>query len=153
MKTLKIITLSMMLTFAFTGCKQEKSDSHDHDAMVVSEGEENHANEDNNEPIALNDGKKWEANAEMKPFIMKGEALVAEYDGDYKMLAENLTDQNNQLIKSCTMEGTSHDELHKWLHPHLEMVKELKDMDDQAIADAKVKEIKTSYDSYHQYFE
>lgn len=59
-------------------------------------------------------------NDEMKPFVAKGEGLVTTYlqssQTNYNKLAQKLKDQNNQLIKSCTMKGKSHDELHKWLH-------------------------------------
>src|SRR5690606_9551361 len=69
-----------------------------------------HPNEDS-EAVELNLGERWLVNEEMKPFVSKGEELVNKYiqDGksDPKMLADQLKDQNNQLIKSCTMEGKS----------------------------------------------
>ncbi len=167
MKTVKMILLSVAFTAALVSCKNEAAN--DADAIVLTEDETNHdehamENHDDmehhdvdesvvSEPISLNDGEKWVVNEEMKPFVSQGENLVNTYDGDHKALAVNLTEQNNQLIKSCTMEGTSHDELHKWLHPHLEMVKELGDMDHQEAADKQVDEIKNSYQVYHEYFQ
>ena len=92
----------------------------------------------------------------MKSFVLKGEELVNAYiqDGktDYKTLAEQLKDQNSQLIKSCTMDGKSHDELHKWLHPHLDIVKALENETDATKANEIVSQLQYSYQHYHQYF-
>lgn len=61
--------------------------------------------------INLNQGEKWQVNAEMKPHIDKGKELLAQYisteSQDYQELAENLKAQNNALIKSCTMKRES----------------------------------------------
>ena len=95
-------------------------------------------------------------NEEMKPFVMKGEELVNSFiqnnHTDYKALAQQLKEQNDQLIKSCTMDGKSHDELHKWLHPHLEIVKALEEEKDATKASGIVSQLQKSYRSYHQYF-
>ncbi|MDO5655453.1 MAG: hypothetical protein Q4G27_04870 [Flavobacteriaceae bacterium] len=105
------------------------------------------------EPIELNAGEKWKVNEEMKPFVITSEEMLQDYDGDYALLAQNLKDQNAKLIKSCTMEGKSHDELHKWLHPHMEIVKELENAPDAAQADKVVKKLEGSFQTYHTYFE
>ena len=93
-------------------------------------------------------------NDEMKPFIQKGaelvDAFIADGQSDYKRLAEQVKDQNTQLIKSCTMDGKSHDELHKWLHPHLDLVKRLET--DSSSAPQIVKQLQDSYRTYHRYF-
>jgi len=64
-----------------------------------------------------------------------------------------LKDQNNQLIKSCTMKGKSHDELHKWLHPHLELVEALEKSANENEAKGIVLKLQKSNEVYHQYFE
>ncbi len=71
---------------------------------------------------------------------------------DYKTIAEQIKDQNSQLIKSCTMDGKSHDELHKWLHPHLELVKELENESNVEKVHEIISKIQYSYNLYHQYF-
>jgi len=120
-------------------------------------GEDHDHSHDDGEPIALNDGKKWEVNEEMHPFVNAGESFVKEYaesgDEDYKSLAENLAGENSKLISSCTMDGVSHDELHKWLHPHLELTNELKNADNVQEASHIVDELLESYEIYHTYFE
>lgn len=112
--------------------------------------------EESAEAIELNNGEKWEVNAEMKPFILKGEDLVNTYikngDTDYKNLAEQLKQLNGQLIESCTMEGKSHDELHKWLHPHLGIVETLEAETDASRANEIVSRLQKSYEEFHLYF-
>lgn len=108
------------------------------------------------EKIELNNGEKWVVNEEMKPFIQKGEDLVQLYiqdeKTDYKSLAQQVKEQNSLLIKSCTMEGKSHDELHKWLHPHLELAEELEQAENEEESKQIVQKLKHSYQQYHSYF-
>jgi len=129
----------------------EKSTTHQE-----TESHTEHHHDENSEAIELNNGEKWLVNEEMKPFVLKGEELVNEYiqanKTDYKELAVQLKDKNSQLIKSCTMDGKSHDELHKWLHPHLELVKELENETDATKANEIVSKIQHSYQEYYQFF-
>ena len=127
--------------------------------LATNKQEETHAthhHKESSEAIELNNGQKWVVNEEMKPFVMKGEELVNAYiqnnHTDYKALAQQVKDQNSQLIKSCTMGGKSHDELHKWLHPHLEIVKTLENETDATKANETVLHLQHSYQEYHQYF-
>lgn len=57
------------------------------------------------------------------------------------------------LIESCTMQGESHDELHKWLHPHIELIQKLADAKDPQVAEAIVGQIEQSFQTYQNYFE
>ena len=79
--------------------------------------------------IELDNGDKWLVNAEMKPHLEKQHDLLQDYSStkndDYLALANQLKEANNDLIKSCTMEGKSHDELHKWLYPHIQLIDSL----------------------------
>ncbi|HZH87416.1 MAG TPA: hypothetical protein VFD77_08865 [Brumimicrobium sp.] len=163
-----ILTLGIFSLGFLTSCDnateavaepQETVDHHEH-----PEGENEHPaaesdahSHDDGEAITLNDGEKWIVNEEMKPFVKKGESFVKAYadsgDEDYKSLAENLAGQNSQLISSCTMDGVSHDELHKWLHPHLELTKALKNADNVQEASHIVDELLASYEMYHAYFQ
>ena len=115
-----------------------------------------HHHKESSEAIELNNGEKWVVNEEMKPFVLKGAELVSIYvqenETDYKELAEELKEQNNQLIKSCTMDGKGHDELHKWLHPHLELVKELENESIATKASEIISQLQNSYKQYHKYF-
>lgn len=159
---IKSITLvAGMAVYLFTACDAGHShgeadhnhDSHDHHDHEHHDG---HEHGDITGEIRLNNGEKWVVNEEMKPHVLKGEKLVDEYlssgGADYKTLANQVEDANTNLISSCTMKGTSHDELHKWLHPHMELVAKLQQATDQANADQLIADIQASYEMYHAYF-
>lgn len=150
MKRIIVLGISSLLLWSCNSTA-EKSVKH--------QEEETHATHLHNEDAAtieLNNGEKWTVNEEMKPFVVKSSDLVNTYiqnnQTDYKTLASQLKDQNNQLIKSCTMKGKSHDELHKWLLPHLELVKELENSSDEHKAKEVVLKLQQSNDAYHQCF-
>ncbi len=125
------------------------------DTTIQEKQQETH--NETSEVIELNNGNKWLINIEMKPFITEGQKLVAEFlktnNTDYKSLAKNLIEQNNLLIKSCTITGKSHDELHKWLEPHLKLVEDLEATTDATKAKEIVSKIEQSYQSFGNFFE
>jgi len=148
----KTILLGLSV-FLFWSCNNssEKSATHQQE-----ETHPTHHHEESSEAIELNNGEKWVVNNEMKPFVSKGAELVYVYvqenKTDFKELATQLKDQNNQLVKSCSMNGKSHDELHKWLHPHLELVKELENESNATKASEIIAQLQYSYLQYHKYF-
>ena len=107
--------------------------------------------------LVLNNGAKWKVNTEMKPFIEKGDALLDEFISqngtDYHGLAVDLKNQNDSLIRSCTMKGESHEELHKWLHPHLKLVDNLANAGTSSEATEIITQIDKSYETFQDYFE
>jgi hypothetical protein len=124
-------TLLLVIGLFFTRCgNNSNKESNEHMESSAYEDHQNddgdkHNDDDNDESqtIELNNGEKWKVNAEMIPHILEGEEILAKYDNtDYKTLAKQLKEKNSGLIKSCTIEGKSHDELHKWLHPHIELI-------------------------------
>lgn len=103
--------------------------------------------------IALNNGAQWLVNSEMTPFILEGEKILNAHDGsDYKALAKQLKNKNKSLIKSCTMKGESHDELHKWLHPHMQLVAALEDVENEQRANIIIADLNKSFQTFHTYF-
>ncbi|MCZ2102314.1 MAG: hypothetical protein LC107_12360 [Chitinophagales bacterium] len=107
--------------------------------------------------IELENGQKWAVNEEMKPFILNGEQLILNYianeDTDYEKLAKGLVTENGNLIRSCTMQGKSHEELHKWLNPHILLTEDLEDAESSETAIFIVKKLAESYQMYHNYFQ
>lgn len=107
--------------------------------------------------IVLNDGEKWAVNEEMKPFIQDAHDILKEYiasdNSDYETLAKDLKEKNLGLIKSCTMKGQSHDELHKWLYPHIELLTKLEKAETTEAANEIIEDLKGSFGVYHTYFE
>ena len=137
-----ILTISILTLFS---CNSETATTTDDVAAdEVTEG------------ISLNNGEKWEVNAEMKPHIEKGEAVlkafITEESEDYPQLAAELQEQNNALIKSCTMKGKSHDELHKWLYPHIQLINQLSKAENYTQAKETINALEKSFKLYHQYF-
>ena len=148
---MKLITsiLSIAISFFLLSCGPNKSDQHGNNATQQEEHQHNAE-----ATIELNNGEKWKVNSEMIPNIIESEELLNNYDGnDYKSLAEQLKDKNNALISSCTMEGKSHDELHKWLHPHLELVSKLSKAKDKEQAEEIITELQKSFQTYKTYFQ
>jgi len=126
-----------------------------------NEGQEVHSMHEKNESatgaIQLNNGEKWAVNEEMKPYILEARAILYEYvendTDDYKMLAAQLKEKNSGLIQSCTMTGESHDELHKWLHPHMELIASLDQAQNIDAAQPIIARLKQSFETYHQHFQ
>lgn len=150
MKQLFILAITASL---FLSCKDNKETTTQEKSVEI-EKIQNEA--EKSDKLQLTNNEKWNVNQEMKPYVLQGEKLVKNYietnQTDYVQLGKQLEDQNNQLIKSCTMEGASHDELHKWLHPHLELVGNLKNTADTKKGQMIVQDLALSYETYHQYF-
>lgn len=147
MSILLIVACNSNPSHEDSNANHETSDSSHEDAST------NHEASD----LQLNNGAKWAVNEEMKPHIEQGNEILNSYlkkkGTDYKALAEGLKTQNGQLIKSCTMKGESHDELHKWLHPHIELIEKLSNASDLKESETVVSELKTSFETYQAYFE
>ncbi len=96
-------------------------------------------------------------NEEMKPHVHEAKAILNQYTAsqseDYKTLAAQLKEKNSGLIKSCTMEGESHDELHKWLHPHMELIESLSKAESSKEASEIIADLQASFATYDQYFQ
>lgn len=141
----------------FWSCNNSAKTTAPEEEVTHTETHTEHHHNESSDAIELNNGEKWIVNEEMKPFVLKGEELVntfmEENNMDYATLAAQIKEQNTQLIKSCTMTGKSHDELHKWLHPHLELVQELAETTDETQAKASVQKLEESYQDYHKYFQ
>lgn len=162
MKYVMSAILAATLTFFLFGCagdsKTETTEQHETPATTgETTATEDHLQDEATETIELDNGEKWKVNDEMKPFVFKGQELVSGYlqnqETDYTVLAKEVKEQNDLLIKSCTMKGKSHDELHKWLHPHLELVKELGETNDPDKAKELVAQLQKSYKEYGDYFQ
>lgn len=154
--TTKFITIATTIAlFSLGSCADHNHGDSSHQEIKSTSKEI--AEGDESEALSLNSGQKWVVNDEMKPFVEEGEQALNKYiqsdHGDYKALSAELKNANNELISSCTMEGKSHDELHKWLHPHLELVDELTNANNQTEADKIIQRLTNSYQNYHTYFQ
>ncbi|MBT6029319.1 MAG: hypothetical protein HOH13_03370 [Crocinitomicaceae bacterium] len=77
----------------------------------------------------------------------------SEEDRNYALLAENLHANVDSLISNCTMTGKAHNELHKWLMPHIQLIDDLAAAPNDVKAKAAIKSIQNSLKNFNQYFE
>ena len=162
---MKKILLSALLGLAVVISCEKKQEEKVEQATTEQSATDEHANHEAEEKsddhaegvkLELNNGAKWPVNNEMKPFITETESQLNAYKpetGDYKMLATNLSTSNDNLVKSCTMTGVPHDNLHAWLAPHMKEIEKLKNAEDREHANKIVGELKESMDEYHLYFD
>ncbi len=116
-----------------------------------------HQHDEESEIIELNNGEKWKVDANMLTHIRNMENDVVSFakveQKDYKSLGEKLQSNIDLLTSNCTMKGKAHDELHKWLLPYIDMVKELSEAKDETEAEKQFHNIQTSFTTFNQYFQ
>lgn len=150
----------LILTFAvgsilLYSCGNSANDKSNNQTEISEHNEHHH--DDESEALKLSNGEKWVVNEEMKPFILEAEGILNQYienqSQDYQTLAAQLKEKNSGLIKSCTMKGESHDELHKWLYPHIELIEALSKVETTEEANKFIVNLKASFSTYNQYFQ
>lgn len=155
MKTKTDVLTAAAFSILLFGCGS--GTEHKHADQKDSAMHDAHHHDAQSGPLEMNDGKKWKVNPEMMVHVQAMEAEIKTFSAatekDYNALAVNLQTHTSGITSSCTMEGKSHDELHKWLLPHIELIKELKAESDKTKAEAKFHEIEKSMETFHAYFE
>ena len=149
--TILIPVISLFL-FSCGNTSNEKSNEQTETAI-----HEEHHHDDESEAIELNNGKKWKVDANMITHIRNMENDVIFFANveqkDYKSLSEKLQSNVDLLTSNCTMKGKAHDELHKWLLPYIDLVKELSEAKDETEAEKQFQSIQTSFTTFNQYFQ
>jgi len=107
--------------------------------------------------MQLNNGSKWQANMETNEGVEKMKSILKTQKTstleEYHQLAEQLNDAKNYVVKKCTMEGPSHDNLHIWLVPLIEKIEALSETENSKDA-AKIKHsIVENINAYATYFQ
>ena len=109
------------------------------------------------EELTLNNGEKWKCNEEMMPYIQGSQKIIVDFRkdhlGSYPALARKLQENIKMLISSCSMTGVSHEELHKWLVPYMDLVQLMLKAETNEEAEIYLKQIETSMSQFNQYFE
>jgi len=72
--------------------------------------------------VALNEGEKWEANAETTEGVENMKTVINKFDktskiDGYKKLSEDLEVEFTMIFQKCTMKGEAHNQLHSYLIP------------------------------------
>jgi len=150
----------LILTFAVGGlllssCGNSTNEKSNNQTEVAEHN--NHHHDDENEAIELNNGEKWKVDANMITHIRNMENDINSFakveQKDYKSLSKQLQSNIDLLTSNCTMKGKAHDELHKWLLPYIDMVKELSEAKDETEAEKQFHNIQTSFTTFNQYFQ
>lgn len=159
-----VILTTIVLSALITGCKESRQEEtggsgkleavQHHDAEHLEEaGVLNNAwvNE-----IKLDDGKKWGANLEttqgvenMLELLQASDPETAE---DYHVLAAGLNDEKDFVVRECTMEGPSHDNLHVFLHPLIKKIDALSKVSSGGEGAEVTSDIKENLEGYYTYF-
>jgi len=150
------------------GCKDANQKTEDHDIVenteVIMPGHDQEITAESSsldnswrDEIVLNDGKKWVANAETNEGVDKMLQLIeTEHPKtveQYHTLASKLNDEKNYVVKKCTMEGPSHDNLHIFLHPLIEKIEALQSVSTVDEGADMTMRIKENLEAYKNYFE
>jgi hypothetical protein len=145
------LVLLVLATMMFASCGQKIPTKEAHATT------EEHDVHDDFDIIKLNSGKKWKVVGKMLSYVRLMEKNMDEFknleDQDFAVLAANLQSNVDSLITNCTMTGQGHNELHKWLVPHIQLLEELSYTSNTPNAEEILRSIQVSFDTFNTYFE
>ena len=151
----KITILIPVISLFLFSCGNTSNEKSKEQTETVTHEEHQHNAEI--QTIELNNGEKWKVDANMITHIRNMENDVISFakveQKDYKSLSEKLQSNIDLLTSNCTMKGKAHDELHKWLLPYIDLVKELSEAKDETEAAKQFQNIQTSFTAFNQYFQ
>ena len=151
----KITILIPVISLFLFSCGNTSNEKSKEQTETVTHEEHQHNAEI--QTIELNNGEKWKVDANMITHIRNMENDVISFakveQKDYKSLSEKLQSNIDLLTSNCTMKGKAHDELHKWLLPYIDLVKELSEAKDETEAEKQFQNIQTSFNTFNQYFQ
>ncbi|MDP4581623.1 MAG: hypothetical protein NWS66_11860 [Saprospiraceae bacterium] len=149
--TISITAISLFL-FSCSNTFNEKSKQ-----KTETVTQEEHQHNDEMQTIELNNGEKWKVDANMITHIRNTENDIISFSTieqkDHKSLVEKLQSNIDLLTSNCTIKGKAHDELHKWLLPYIDLVKEPSEAKDETEAAKEFEIIQTSFTTFNQYFQ
>ena len=151
----KITILIPVISLFLFSCGNTSNEKSKEQTETVTHEEHQHNAEI--QTIELNNGEKWKVDANMITHIRNMENDVISFakveQKDYKSLSKQLQSNIDLLTSNCTMKGKAHDELHKWLLPYIDLVKELSETKNETEASKQFQNIQTSFTAFNQYFQ
>lgn len=154
-----------VMAFIFSSCNNSKKEEHTTKQELEVVSYENHdahhadavLNNDWMQDMKIDNGTKWFANKETNEGVQKMQNSIKTQTTtqleEYHKLAETLNVEKNYVIKNCTMEGASHDNLHIWLLPlmaKIDALAETKSVDEAS----KIKQhLAVNINAYYNYFQ
>jgi hypothetical protein len=133
---------------------QQTAEQNTTEAKTEMESEENE--QELASPVQLNNGAKWEANAETTQGITNMKKLVSEFpvsatSQNYADLKVKLVSELNTILQKCTMTGAAHEQLHNYLLPLKDMIGNL-DKSTPQESGKVLDQIRIRLSEYDQYF-
>jgi hypothetical protein len=151
---IKQVILIVAISFISISCGNSSIENSTKQLETIAQEEHQHS--DKTETINLINGAKWKVDAEMLIHIRSMENDVSDFNVEvsknYDSISEKLLANIDLLTSNCTMQGQAHDELHKWLLPYIDLVKELSKAKDQNQAAIQFAEIQSSFKTFNKYF-
>jgi len=105
----------------------------------------------------LEDGKLWEANSETTDGIKKMQQIMNSFSDKesiiaYASLKTSLETEFTNIFQKCTMKGESHNQLHNYLKPMIEIFEGLESSDLNTCKES-FKTMEAHLENYSNYFE
>jgi hypothetical protein len=145
--------LSIMLFSFLISCNPKNSEK-ETDARINEESLSHQT--DTTLSLMLNEGEKWKVNTEMLPHILRMEDRLQTFEQskekDFKAFGEKSQHDFELLIASCTMKGESHEQLHKWLILHIQLVKDMAVVENSVDGSKLCKQMEHSFNTFNEYF-
>jgi len=154
----KSAILGLVLLTSLLGCKEaQKEETIITEQTAVEQKEDAHGEQNNwMSQIQLDKESKWKANIETTEGIQAMSSRIAEDESNsikhYKKLASDLNDLKNNIIKECTMEGESHDNLHVFLVPLVDKIEALGEVNSVHEGAEITKDIREHLEVYYNFF-
>ncbi len=105
------------------------------------------------EGLTLNNTEKWISNEETHIGMKRIDSILKNNTAsDGKTLGEALSKQTSYIIKSCDMTGEAHDQLHVVLVPILEVITDIKDIENNSELEKKLTTLQSLTATYFEYF-
>lgn len=159
----KTILAAAIISAFLMSCNETKQKTENSETVEATEAVHEHHGEEmtaiNNDwvnEIKLDNGERWDANIETNEGVEKMQSLIQTSEKqsveDYHALATDLNETKNFVVKKCTMEGPSHDNLHVFLHPLIEKIEALGKVSTVEEGSEITASIKENLDGYYKYF-
>lgn len=156
------VALSVVLVSCNDSNKKSETVNADHTEAIdnnttAASGHKHLLSNDWVQEIQLDNGNHWKANKETTEGVQEMLNILnttpASSVAQYHELAQELNEEKNQIVRKCTMEGASHDNLHIFLHPLIEKINALGKVESAEEGAEITKSIKENLKAYYDYFQ
>lgn len=135
----KLYTIILLLSFAFSCSQNQKTkiDLNNEDLSYMT--------------VTLVDGELWQTNEDTRLGISNMLNIVQSYNGDNKLLKDELEQEFQSLFQKCTMTGEAHNQLHNYLFPLVDFFDNIL-LEDQKLMDDNIRKLEIHLLAFDLYF-